>query len=115
MRFPEDSAISNTPLPPYYAVIFTSLKSSIEKEYDETAEQMVTLAKQQPGFLGYESAREHIGITCSYWRNTEDILNWKKNTEHLLAQQKGKFHWYSAYKIRICKVERDYDFVNGKL
>jgi heme-degrading monooxygenase HmoA len=40
----------------------------------------------------------------------EAIQNWKKNTEHLYAQKKGKEDWYANYKTRICKVERDYGF-----
>jgi heme-degrading monooxygenase HmoA len=31
--------------------------------------------------------------------------------DHLLAQQLGKEKWYSDYKTRICKVERDYDLL----
>ena len=72
--------------------------------------KMSSLAAQQPGFLGQESARENIGITVSYWASLEAIKQWKKNSEHLLAQQMGKEKWYAAYKTRICKVERDYAF-----
>jgi len=28
--------------------------------------------------------------------------------EHIEAQQKGKDVWYTAYKVRVCLVERDY-------
>ncbi len=57
-----------------------------------------------------ESAREDLGITVSYWESLEAIKNWKQQSEHLLAQQRGRDYWYSAYKTRICKVERDYRF-----
>jgi heme-degrading monooxygenase HmoA len=70
---------------------------------------MVELAQQQPGYLGHESAREGLGITVSYWESLEAIRNWKLHSEHLPAQQKGRAQWYSAYKVRICKVERDYE------
>jgi heme-degrading monooxygenase HmoA len=103
-------AISQTPPPPYYAVIFTSLRTNGDTGYAEIAERMAELAKQQPGYLGHESAREEIGITVSYWENLEAIRNWKMNTEHLLAQKKGREEFYSAYKVRIAKVERDYGF-----
>lgn len=72
--------------------------------------KMVKLAKQQDGFLGVESARSDLGITISYWESLEAIKNWKANTEHQLAQQKGKTDWYSWYHVRICKVEREYEF-----
>lgn len=68
------------------------------------------LAKKQPGFLGVESARNELGITVSYWESLEAIKNWKQNSDHLLAQRYGREKWYSHYKTRICKVERDYGF-----
>ena len=51
---------------------------------------MEDLAKQQEGFLGYESATEGTGITVSYWKDLESIRKWKMNTEHLFAQEKGR-------------------------
>ncbi|MCC1483284.1 antibiotic biosynthesis monooxygenase family protein [Winogradskyella immobilis] len=97
-------------LKPYYAVIFTSTHTENTKGYSEMASQMEGLAKQQQGFLGIESARETVGITVSYWENLDAIKTWKANTEHLLAQQKGREQWYNWYKVKICKVEREYEF-----
>ena len=102
--------ISQTPDPPYYAVIFTSERTAVNNGYNEMAERMVELAEEQPGYLGHESARESLGITVSYWDSLEAIKHWKQNTEHLIAQQKGRAEWYMSYKTRICKVERDYSF-----
>jgi len=95
---------------PYFAVIFTSVQSKNIHGYAEMADLMETLAKQQSGFLGMESARNEVGITVSYWQNLESIKNWKANLNHLNAQQKGREQWYSFYKVRICKVEREYEF-----
>ncbi len=100
--------ISDTPAPPYYAVIFTSLRTDGDNGYAETAQRMEELAMQHAGFLGIESARNELGITICYWSSLEAIQNWKQNTEHLAAQQKGKEQWYANYRIRICKVEREY-------
>ncbi len=102
--------IAKTPPPPYYAVIFSSLRTEGDHGYAAMAGKMEELAALQPGYLGYESARNELGITLSYWDSLEAIRNWKKNLEHLEAQQKGRDSWYSTYKIRICKVERDYGF-----
>lgn len=100
--------ISDTPKPPYYAVIFTSLRTSGDNGYDDMANRMVELAQQQDGFIGIESAREEVGITVSYWRDIESIKAWKKNSEHRVAQKKGHESWYLNFKVRISKVERDY-------
>lgn len=100
--------IAKTPKAPYYAVIFTSLRTEIEEGYQEMAEEMVRLAALQPGYLGHESARDTLGITISYWESLETIQQWKVQSDHLLAQKFGREKWYSAYSTRIAKVERDY-------
>ncbi|MCK8490520.1 antibiotic biosynthesis monooxygenase [Spirosoma sp. RP8] len=106
--------IAKTPEPPYYAVIFTSVRTDVAEGYGDMAIRMVELAEQQPGFLGAESARNAegvaLGITVSYWESLEAIRNWKRHAEHQLAQQIGRERWYERYKTRICRVERDYDF-----
>lgn len=99
---------AQTPPPPYYAVIFTSIRTEDDKGYAETAGRMVELAHQQPGFLGVESARQEIGITVSYWNSLEAIKNWRENSEHVLARQQGRESWYAGFRVRICKVEREY-------
>ena len=98
------------PQPPYYAVIFTSQRSAVEAGYAETAERMVEMAAQQPGYLGVESARgdDGLGITVSYWRSLEDIKAWRAVAEHRAAREQGRAAWYSHYELRIAKVERAY-------
>lgn len=107
-------AIAATPPAPYYAVIFTSLRRSAPDRGDDgyaaMADAMMALAARQPGYLGVEAAREGVGITVSYWASLEAIAAWKQVSEHLLAQQMGREAWYSAYKTRVCRVERDYGF-----
>lgn len=105
-----NSMIAITPEPPYYAVIFSSIRTPVNVGYTEMAQKMLKLAALQDGFLGVESASENIGITVSYWKDLDSIRKWKAHTEHLIAQQKGKEEWYAAFKTRISKVERDYGF-----
>ncbi len=102
--------IAKTPKPPYYAVIFSTIRTDINEGYEDMALKMEELAKQQDGYLGIESVRNEMGITISYWENVEAILNWKNNVEHTIAREKGRALWYKKYQLRICKVERDYGF-----
>ncbi len=95
---------------PYYAVIFTSTPTEKTEGYSEMSKKMEVLAKEQKGFLGMDSAKNEVGITVSYWESLEAIKQWKLNTEHLFAQQKGREQWYNWYHVRICKVEREYEF-----
>ena len=101
--------IANTPKPPYFAVIFTSIRTDVDDGYNVMADAMLKLAIVQDGFLGVESARNEIGITVSYWQSLEAIKNWKANSHHMLAQQYGREKWYANYKVRICKIEHDYE------
>ena len=98
---------------PYYAVIFLSRHGQDISGYAEMSEKMTKLAMQQPGYMGHHSARSDVGITVSYWESLEAIRSWKQNSEHLLAQQKGRSQWYPWYHVRICEVLREYDFSRG--
>jgi heme-degrading monooxygenase HmoA len=103
---------ASTPAPPYYAVIFTSVRSPGDDDgYAVAAERMLELARQQPGFLGVESARgeNSLGITVSYWSSLEAIGAWREHAEHRLAQEQGRAKWYRRYNLRVCRVERAWD------
>lgn len=99
-----------TPPPPYYAVVFSSQRTDGDHGYAAMADRMVELARQQPGFLGVESARgtDGFGITVSYWASEADIAAWKQQTEHLAAQTLGRERWYAQYSLRVARVERAY-------
>lgn len=105
---------ASTPEPPYTAVVFTSVRADDgdDDAYEASAAKMVALAREQPGFLGVESARDPVtraGITVSFWRTAEHARRWKQVTEHLDAQRNGRARWYERYAVRIATVEREYD------
>jgi heme-degrading monooxygenase HmoA len=104
--------IASTPEPPYWAVIFTSLRENADDGYAEVAARMAELAVEQPGFLGIESSRgaDGLGITVSYWSSEDAIRAWKANAEHRIAQRKGREGFYQRWFTRVCKVERAYAF-----
>jgi heme-degrading monooxygenase HmoA len=101
--------IATTLAPPYLAVIFSSQRTAGDRGYDAMAERMVDLAKTQPGFLGVESVRdaEGFGITVSYWKDEGSIAAWKAHAEHAVAQRLGRDQWYGAFRLRVCRVERE--------
>jgi heme-degrading monooxygenase HmoA len=100
--------IAETPDPPYTAVIFTSLRIAGDNGYGEASAEMGRLAREQPGFLGMESARADVGLTVSYWRTEDDARAWKRVAEHVEAQRRGRGEWYAAYEVRIATVTRAY-------
>ena len=107
----------NTPAAPYYAVIFSSCKSSHLDGYAEMAERMQTLSAAQPGYLGMVHAvtDDGISVTTSYWQDLASISAWKANSEHQLAQQSGIAQWYDEYTIEIARVEKVYHWQRAEL
>lgn len=102
--------MSPLPQPPYFAVIFTNQRTPGDAGYGDMASHMATLAAEQPGYLGAESARgaDGLGITVSYWRSEADIAAWRRNAEHKIARDTGRSDWYQHYTLRVAKVERAY-------
>ncbi len=99
------SDIARTPTPPYYAVIFTSVRTAVDEGYEETARNMIEQARVMGGFLGMESARDGLGITVSYWESLEAIRAWRE--AHAEAMRRGSEEWYETFTTRICRVERE--------
>jgi heme-degrading monooxygenase HmoA len=99
---------ASTPQPPYYAVIFTSQRTSVDDGYGAVADRMEALAAEQPGFLGIDSARgsDGFGITVSYWASLEAIAAWRAHAEHRIAQSAGRKKWYGHFEVRVARVER---------
>ena len=103
------SAVSTTPEPPYYAVVFTSTAAGDTEGYADAAARMIELAAEQPGFLGVDSARsDGVGITVSYWETDAHIVAWKEHAEHTVVRELGRTRWYDAYELRVARVERSY-------
>lgn len=99
--------VIDTPEPPYYAVIFTSILTPGDHGYSETAARILELARQQQGFLGFEAARQEQGISVSYWMSLEAIKAWKEHPEHRAAQESAN-RFYESYRVRVCRVEKEY-------
>ncbi len=95
---------------PYFAVIFTSTHHKLDVEYEGLDDILIEIARESGGFLGMDSARNGLGISVSYWKSQEDILRWKQNSDHRVAMKKGIEKWYDQYNVRICKVEKNYEF-----
>ena len=100
----------NTPKPPYYTVVFTSIRTEIEEGYTEMNDSLWEDAQKLTGFIGAESLRgeDRFGVTVLYFEDMETIHEWSKYQKHLRAKELGKEKWYEGYRVRIAKVEREY-------
>ena len=107
------NSLAQTPKPPYYAVVFTSQGTDHDHNgYTEMSDRMFALAAQQPGYLGVEAvhSEDGFGMTVSYWESLDSIRKWRAQAEHKIAQQQGRATWCEQYKLRICLVEKEYNF-----
>lgn len=93
-----------------YAVIFTATIKEIDDEYVDIAGKMESLAMGKYGCIDLISVTEgNSEITISYWPDLASIEAWKNDPEHINAQRRGKERWYSAYKVQVTRVEREYE------
>ena len=105
MSFPKPLPRTN-----FYAVIFSSTKKDELEGYAEMDSLTMTLAAEQPGYLGYESVNDqNKSIFISYWESKAAIENWRVNATHQLAKAQAK-NWYRRYLSQICLVENSFLF-----
>ncbi len=99
--------------PPYYAAVFTTVRTQDQSGYSETSARMEDLVKDVPGFLGIDHAQTPGGlsITVGYFRDAEALNAWRCNPEHRAAQKRGQAEWYQSYTLHVAKVERSHRFI----
>lgn len=97
-----------TPEPPYYVVVFTSVLAADPAGYEPMRTVMREAATKVDGYLGYESLRDErgFGISVSYWRDLEALDNWREHGKHVVARKLGRERWMEDYSVRVAKVER---------
>ncbi|MEU3844680.1 antibiotic biosynthesis monooxygenase [Streptomyces sp. NPDC028635] len=98
--------------PPYYAVVFTSVRTADEEGYAETSERMEELVGKVPGYLGMDHARSvgGLSITVGYFRDGAALEAWRGDLEHQRAQRRGRAQWYDRYSLHVAKVERSHSY-----
>ncbi|MFG3547583.1 antibiotic biosynthesis monooxygenase family protein [Streptomyces sp. NPDC047725] len=103
--------------PPYYAAVFTTVRTPDQSDYSETNARMEELVKDVPGFLGMDHAQTPggLGITVGYFRDAEALAQWRSNTEHRAAQKRGRADWYESYTLHVAKVERSHGFTRTRV
>ncbi|MFF9035940.1 antibiotic biosynthesis monooxygenase family protein [Streptomyces sp. NPDC014892] len=103
--------------PPYYAVVFTTVRTPEQEGYTETAARMEDLVKDIPGYLGMDHAQTPggLGITVSYFRDVDELTRWRDDLEHRAAQKRGRAQWYQSYTLHVAKVERSSGFTRAEV
>ena len=101
------------PAGPSYAVIFTSTyRGEHEASYGERAQRIRAIAESMPGYQGFfaASAPDGQGVAISYWDSLDAIAKFRAESEHVEAQNAGRARFYSAYDLRVARIERRVTF-----
>ncbi len=94
--------------PPYYAAVLNENQSGVkDEEHVAPADEMVTLAPRQPGFLGLETAQDKKGdpITVSYWKDIQAIEDWMVAGDDKINNRFG-IGLADTYGIKVSHVEK---------
>ena len=94
-----------------FVVIFRAKAKQLDDEYAQVAQRMRQLALAEFGCLEFEAVTEGVNeVALSYWRDEGSILAWKRQSEHIIAQELGRERWYESYIVQICEIRRQYRF-----
>ena len=84
--------------------IFRSrLRDDAAPGYHETADEMVALAAEVPGFVDYKFFYADDGERVSVVTFADQAAQqrWREHAAHRAAQAKGRADWYAEYSIQV--------------
>lgn len=94
------------------AIIEFTLKPGVGAEFRAALEDMLARVERFEGYLGEEPCRstadEHKFVTVSCWRDLAALEAWREDPEHRRIQRLGREKFFSWYRVRICRIEREY-------
>jgi heme-degrading monooxygenase HmoA len=81
-------------------------------DYKALAEGLSEEVRKFDGFVSIERFQSISNadkfVSISFWRDENAVRNWRNVQKHREAQSKGRRGIFSAYRLRICSVIRDY-------
>lgn len=93
--------------------IFRSrLRDDAAPGYHETADEMVALAAEVPGFVDYKFFHADDGerVSVVTFDGPDSQRAWREHVEHRAAQATGRRDWYAEYSIQVgtCEVAHEW-------
>ena len=83
-----------------------------QQEYFDLAAALAPELEKIDGFVSIErfESVSHPGrfVSLSFWRDEEAVRQWRNLEKHREAQAKGRKGIFSAYRLRVAEVIRDY-------
>lgn len=95
-------------------IVEFELRAGAESEVESALKLMQEQVKKYDGFLGEAPCRsldnENKLVSLFYWRDRESMKAWREDPEHVKIQQLGRNKLFARYKIRVCELEREYEW-----
>ena len=97
-------------------VFRSRLKPEALLEYTQWAGRMSDLAKTMPGYVSHKGfvADDGERVTIVEFESEQAQRAWAMHPEHLEAQRKGRQDFYSEFRIQICTVQRQREYLATK-
>lgn len=91
-------------------VVFRARAHAMDDSYLPMALRMRDKALAEYGCTEFVFANTPDGeeIALSYWPDEASITRWKRDVEHIAAQQLGRERWYSSYQVEVASIHRAY-------
>jgi heme-degrading monooxygenase HmoA len=94
-------------------VVFRSrLRPGIQESYQETAQVVVPVAMETPGYLSHKvfSAEDGERVTIVEYASEDAVRHWARDPRHVAAKKLGRESFYTDYKVQVCSVMRERSF-----
>jgi heme-degrading monooxygenase HmoA len=99
--------------PGQVVTVFRSrLREDAAPGYHDTADEMLALARQMPGFVDFKSFHaddgERVSLVTFADQASQD--GWREHVAHREAQRRGRADWYAAYSIQVSNCTKAHEF-----
>ncbi len=94
-------------------VVFRSrLTAEAGDDYSEMASEMLSTAREMPGFVEFKSFKSDDGerVSLVYWQDHETMAAWRNHPRHRIAQSNGRSKWYAEFRLEVADIVRDTKF-----
>lgn len=106
-----------SPSPKVLVLIRTSLRPDCDlAAYEALDARMNEIVEKIPGYRGIKAftAADGEAVAIAEFESLDALHRWRDHPEHLDAQRAGREKFYAAYDVRVCSVERAYEFASER-
>ncbi len=70
---------------------------------------MYELASAMPGFVSYKDfvAADGEAVAIVEFATLADCTRWRDHPEHRQVQERGKYDFFSEYRVQVCELVRE--------